>query len=66
MKSSPPKPQTIERGDYVRFAHLPAKMHPTPILVVEVTPRGLIRLFGWAGTFAPHLFVVVKKSKEAA
>jgi hypothetical protein len=52
-------------GCYVRFAHLPSKCYPTPILVTEAE-HGMIRLEGWAGYFAPHLFVVVVPSKEAA
>jgi len=46
-------------GKYVRFRHLPAKIKPTPVLVTKVLSNGMIRLFGWSGDFAPHLFVVV-------
>jgi hypothetical protein len=53
-------------GSYVRFAHLPSNCYPTPIRVTEALPNGMIRLAGWAGHFAPHLFVVVVPSKEAA
>ncbi len=62
-------------GAYVRFAHLPANMNPTPIRVIEAQ-NGMIRLAGWTGYFAPHLFVVAaappqsvgrkSKPKEAA
>lgn len=46
-------------GRHVRFAHLPANCYPTPIRVIEATPTGMIRLAGWSGYFAPHLFVEV-------
>jgi hypothetical protein len=46
-------------GCYVRFAHLPSNCNPTPIRVTEATPSGMIVLAGWAGYFAPHLFIEV-------
>lgn len=47
-------------GCYVRFAHLPANSEAHPVRVIEAV-NGMIRLAGWAGYFAPHLFVVVKR-----
>lgn len=44
-------------GRYVRFAHLPAETKPTPIRVCAATSAGMVELEGWAGEFAPHLFV---------
>lgn len=64
------KPKPIEplpkAGGYVRFRYLPANIKPTPLLVTHVHANGMIRLLGWAGDFAPHLFVVVDGPKEAA
>ena len=60
------KTRPIERGDHVRLRHLPASMKPPAIEVTEVMPKGFIRLSGWAGYFAAHLFVVVEKTKGAA
>ena len=64
MNSCPTKP--IERGDYVRFRHLPADYEPSPILVTLVLKNGMIRLLDHSGYFAAHLFVVVDAPKEAA
>jgi hypothetical protein len=46
-------------GKYVRFAYLPAGCKPTPRRVTGTTRHGMIRLEGWVGDFAPHLFEVV-------
>ena len=51
-------------GSYVRFRHLPPSVHPTPIRVVEVFANGMIRLEGWEGYFAGHLFEVVAPPKK--
>ncbi len=50
-------------GKQVRFAHLPEEIKPTPILVTGAT-SGMIQLEGWAGDFAPHLFVEVEQEVE--
>jgi hypothetical protein len=49
---------------YVRFAHLPENSQALPILVLSAESNGMIRLAGWAGLFAPHLFVVVDPPKK--
>jgi hypothetical protein len=64
MKPQPVRP--IQSGDYVRFAHLPRAAKPSPVMVTKILPNGMIRLLGWGGDFAPHLFVVVEGPKEAA
>ena len=51
-------------GKYVQFRYLPKKHDPTPVLVLSAAPNGMIRLAGWAGLFAPHLFVVVAPPKK--
>jgi hypothetical protein len=51
-------------GKHVRFRPLPKDMQPTPILVIEAV-NGMIRLAGWTGYFAPHLFDVVEAPKKA-
>ena len=55
---------TPQTGDLVRFAHLPASVEPIPKRVLRVTWNGMLELEGFAGYFAPHLFVVVEKRKE--
>ena len=57
MPTYPTKP--IERGDWVRFRHLPADCEPTPLLVTLVLKNGMIRLLDRSGYYAAHLFVVV-------
>jgi hypothetical protein len=47
-------------GCKVRFRHLPHGMEPTSILVIGAEAN-MIRLHGWTGLFAPHLFVVVEQ-----
>lgn len=62
------KPQSVKPirpGDYVRFAHLPKAMDPSPILVTRILPDGMIRLLGYWGYFEPHLFVVVEPPRKA-
>jgi hypothetical protein len=49
-------------GKYVRFAHMPEEIKPTPIRVTGAR-NGMIELEGWAGEFAPHLFVEVEPPK---
>lgn len=65
MKPKPISPPP-KAGEYVRFKHLPKNVEPAPLLVTHVHANGMIRLLGWAGDFAPHLFVVVDGPKEAA
>jgi hypothetical protein len=49
----------LQPDDWVRVKILPANCRPTPLLVTKILPNGMIRLLGWAGDFAPHLFVKV-------
>jgi hypothetical protein len=62
MATYPTKP--IERGDYVRFRHLPAECEPTPLLVTLVLQNGMIRLLDRSGYYAAYLFVVVDPPQE--
>jgi hypothetical protein len=50
-------------GCRVRFRHLPSAMEPRSILVTAAE-KNMIRLCGWAGLFAPHLFVVVERKEQ--
>jgi len=52
-------------GKYVRLKVLPKDSQAAPLRVNEALPNGMIRLTGWAGYFAPHLFVVVDPPKKA-
>jgi len=56
----------IQEGDYVRFRLLPPDLKPTPQLVTEVLPNGMLRLLNRTGFYAAWLFVVVERKKEAA
>jgi hypothetical protein len=54
---------TIERGDYVRFAHLPSAMQPTPILVTDVTATGMVQLEG-RGWFEARMLAKIELGPE--
>ena len=51
-------------GKYVYFAHRPAGVEAARVL--RVTVDGLVELEGWAGGFAPHLFVLADGAAPAA
>ncbi len=45
-------------GKRVKFNHKRAQ--PESYLVTRATEDGLVELEGWAGAFAPHLFVTTE------
>jgi hypothetical protein len=51
-------------GKHVRFAHLPDTSQAPPIYVRGATANGMVLLEGFAGYFAPHLFVVWEPSES--
>jgi hypothetical protein len=52
----------FQKGEFVRFKHLPARMSPTPIKITGVSIRGWLYLENRKGTFAPKLFERVPRN----
>jgi hypothetical protein len=48
-------------GKYVVFRYTAELVNAHPIRVAALKSNGMIELEGWAGEFAPHLYVVVEK-----